>query len=175
MAKYAVLLRGVNVGGHRRVPMAQLREMLTAAGFTDVQTLLQSGNAIVASPAATAKVQEQITTLIHKELGFAVDVLIRTHAQLAAVIKANPYPDAVNEPTRLHASFLSADPPKGWLETIDAEVYLPDVFSLGKQVVYIHFAVGAGVSKIDRLFKKMPVIATARNWNTVLKLADLTA
>jgi uncharacterized protein (DUF1697 family) len=159
MAKYAVLLRGVNVGGHRRVPMAQLREMLSAAGFTDVQTLLQSGNAIVSSPAAAAKVQ----------------VLIRTHAQLAAVIKANPYRDAVNEPTRLHASFLSADPPKGWLETIDAEVYLPDVFSLGKQVVYIHFAVGAGVSKIDRLFKKMPVIATARNWNTVLKLADLTA
>src|SRR5688572_24083746 len=95
MARYIALLRGINVGGNKKVPMAQLRELMEGLGYTDVATLLQSGNAVFTSKEKNpARVATQLEAAIAREFGFEVAVVIRTRDELAAVIQANPLPGA---------------------------------------------------------------------------------
>ncbi|MEC4019459.1 DUF1697 domain-containing protein [Streptomyces sp. H27-D2] len=110
MTVQIALLRGVNVGGNNKVPMTRLRELLTGLGFTDVKTYLQSGNAVFtapdSSPDASARAVERS---IAEDLGLTVAVLVITREELAGVIEANPYPDAVAEPKHLH---VTCPPPR---------------------------------------------------------------
>ena len=164
------LLRGVNVGGHRRVPMAQLRTLLEELGFTDVATYLQSGNAVFTTDEQdTEAVARRVHAAVLERMDVDTTVLVRTAAELAEVVEGNPWPERAASPKQLHAVFLTAEP----AEVPDVSRYAPDEAELRGKVVYVWYAEGAGRSK---LVLSLPGIeATARNWTTVLALAELSA
>ncbi|MEI5521034.1 DUF1697 domain-containing protein [Streptomyces brasiliscabiei] len=181
---YAALLRGINVGGNKKVPMADLRTLLTGLGHTGVATYLQSGNAVFTvehdetSSAAETSLATGITTAIEHRFGFTVDVLVRDHAYLAAVRDDCPFPAAELEGRQLHVTYLSETPDAARFDGIDRPAFLPEEFRIGDRAVYLYAPEGLGRSKLaealakPRLFKGL--IATSRNWNTVRKLAELT-
>jgi len=177
MATYAVMLRGVNLGGQRQLAMADLRRLLESLGYTDVSTHLRSGNAIITSDDEDP---ERIAATIHEalaaELSLRSGVIVRTGKELADVIAANPFPEHESEPAKLHVAFLSAQPSKAAFDAIDPARFAPDEFRLGDRALYLWFPNGAGRSKLTMpALARMKVEVTARNWNTVLALAGKTA
>jgi uncharacterized protein (DUF1697 family) len=178
MARYVALLRGINVGGNKKVPMAQLRKLLEGLGFTDVATLLQSGNAVFTSKEKNPKkLAGQIEAALATEFGFEVAVIVRTRDELAAAIKANPLSGAEEAPSRFVVMFLSDLPDQKRLKEIDPAAYLPDEFRVAGREIYARFAQGIGDSKLATVLggSRLGVTPTARNWNTVLKLLELAS
>jgi uncharacterized protein (DUF1697 family) len=178
VTRCVALLRGINVGGNKRVAMADLRGLLESLGLTDVTTILQSGNAIFMSQGGDADdLGRAIERAIESRLTMAVKVLVRTGPELSRIVAANPLPEATGEPSRLHVAFLSADPAAGRFETLEAERFAPDVFRPGDRALYVWYREGAGRSKLtnDVIERRLGVTATSRNWNTVTKLADLAS
>lgn len=176
MARYVALLRGINVGGNKKVPMAQLRELMEGLGYTDVATLLQSGNAVFTSKEKNpARVATQLEAAIAREFGFEVAVVIRTRDELAEVIKANPLPGAQEAPSKFLVTFLSGAPDPKRFEQIDPAAYLPDEFRLVGREIYARFPNGVGNSKLATVLggTRLGVTPTARNWSTVTKLLEL--
>lgn len=176
MARYIALLRGINVGGNKKVPMAQLRELMEGLGYTDVATLLQSGNAVFTSKEKNpARVATQLEAAIAREFGFEVAVVIRTRDELAAVIQANPLPGAEEAPSRFLVTFLSGAPDPKRFEQLDPAAYLPDEFRLVGREIYARFPNGVGTSKLATVLggTRLGVTPTARNWSTVTKLLEL--
>ena len=180
MKMYAALLRGINVSGHKKVPMAELRALLTDLGHSDVRTYLQSGNAVFSSasddePALT----DQLQQAIHTRFGFEVAVLIRDHAYLRAVVDACPFPAASLEGRQLHLTYFSEPVPPSTFASIDPATYLPEEFHLGDRALYLYVPDGLGRSKLaialDRLTPSKHITTTTRNWNTVTKLLELTS
>ncbi|WMX44419.1 DUF1697 domain-containing protein [Streptomyces roseicoloratus] len=178
---YALLLRGINVGGHRKVPMAELRALLEGLGYGDVQTYLQSGNAAFAVPGAERSdetVRQTVEAAIEKRFGFTVDCLVRDHDYLAAVERDCPFPAAGLEGKQLHAFYLSGPVDEQRFAGLDREAFRPEAFALGDRVLYLYAPDGLGRSKLGEalsrpaLFKGLTV--TARNWNTVRKLVRMT-
>ena len=170
--RYAALLRGINVGGKTKIAMADLRALLEGLGYDDVVTYLQSGNTVCS---ATKKPKPaDIEQAIERELGLDVRVIIRTHKELVAVVEANPFPDAVKNPKSVHVSFLSGTPKS---TKVDADAIAPDQVAFVGKEMYIFTPNGIGRSKVGQQAsdKKLGVVATARNWNTVLKLVEMTA
>jgi uncharacterized protein (DUF1697 family) len=171
MARYVALLRGINVGRHKRMPMADLRELLSGLGYSDVKTLLQSGNAVFTSPARSAAgVERAIEKAIADRFGFDVRVLVRTKEEVGAAVAGNPLP--VPDGSRFLVSFLDRNPPASRLQQIDAAQVEPEQFAVGTKVLYIWCARGFMDSKLLPLLsdERLGVVATARNWNTVTKL-----
>jgi uncharacterized protein (DUF1697 family) len=180
MRRYAVLLRAVNLGSHGRVSMADLRRLLESLGYADVRTYLQSGNAVVSSSERDpGRLGRAVEKALSDELGIDTGVLVRTGPELAAVIAGNPFPEALAKPALLHVAFLSADPTRAAMAGLDPAAYTPDEFRLGDRAVYLRYATGSGRSKLGpalgRVLAPIGVVATARNWNTVKALADMTA
>ncbi|MCX2970414.1 MULTISPECIES: DUF1697 domain-containing protein [Streptomyces] len=173
------LLRGVNVGGHNRVTMAQQRQAAEALGCTGVRVHLQTGNIVLCAPDGHApqRVAADLRERLRADCGVDVPVLTRTPAELAAELAANPYPDAVGEPKTLHCVFLSAAPEDtGALDAIDQAAHAPDSFRLLGRVLYLHCPGGLGRSRLAPKVTapRLPgVTATARNWNTATKLLQL--
>jgi uncharacterized protein (DUF1697 family) len=182
MAKYAVLLRGVNVGGHGKLAMTDLRRVLESLGYTDVSTYLQSGNAVITSDDDDLeRVSRRIQESLLRELDMSPSVLIRTGAELTAVVTDNPFPEAAAQPKLLHVVFLSAQPHPEQVAAIDPAICPPDEFGVGDRAVYLRYAVSPGRSKLAELVLRQllrgrpEVTATARNWNTVQALLDKTS
>lgn len=176
---YAALLRGINVGGHKKVPMAELRALLTKLGYGDVRTYLQSGNVVFTAAADDeATLTEQVRDSMVEHFGFAVDVLVREHAYLQSVVDDCPFPVASLEGRQLHVTFFSAPVEASRWAFIDAAAHLPEEFRLGDRVLYLYAPDGVGRSKLAEALAKpaatKDIIATSRNWNTVTKLVDLT-
>jgi uncharacterized protein (DUF1697 family) len=172
--RYAVLLRAVNVGGANKLPMAALRDALTKAGQRDVATYIQSGNVALTSPAKKeADVAAAVAKVIAKSFGLDVGVVARTHAQLAAL--AHPFGDGA-ETKRVHVVFFSAAPTKAAVASLDPNRSPGDVFVVRGAEMYLHTPAGMGQSKLtmDWLEKRLGVTGTARNWNTVQKMVELT-
>jgi uncharacterized protein (DUF1697 family) len=181
MATYAVLLRGVNVGGHGRLPMPDLRRVLEALGYSGVSTHLQSGNAVITSDDADPeRVAARIRERLRSDLSLDTGVLIRTGAELAALVADNPFPDAVAQPKLLHVAFLSGRPDPERAAALDPGSWPPDEFRVGDRAVYLRYAVSSGRSRLAELVLREllrgrpDVIATARNWNTVEALRAMT-
>ena len=174
VARYAALLRAVNVGG-RKLPMADLRTALGEAGFEDVATYVQSGNVVLRSEAGAAAVEGRMERLIADSFGLETRVLVRTHDELEAVAAANPYPE-VTEGRRLHVVFLDGAPDAAAVDRIDPERSPGDRYAVVGRELYLHLPDGAGRTKLtlDYLERRLGVAGTARNWNTVLKLVELT-
>ncbi|WP_436757750.1 DUF1697 domain-containing protein [Streptosporangium sp. V21-05] len=175
---YAALLRGINVSGHKKVPMAELRALLTELGHGDVRTYLQSGNAVFTSAQGDEKaLAAELERAIEKRFGFGVDVLVRDHAYLKAVADGCPFPAASLEGRQLHVTYFSEPVTASHLASIDAARHLPDEFRLGDRALYLYVPDGLGRSKLAEALMKSPpngVVATTRNWNTVTKLVELT-
>ncbi|MFJ2962095.1 DUF1697 domain-containing protein [Streptomyces collinus] len=176
---YAALLRGINVGGSRKVPMADLRTLLADLGHDDVRTYLQSGQAVFSSGhGSEASLAGEIAQAIEKRFGFGVDVIVRDHAYLRSIADACPFPAADLEPKQLHVTYFSAPVTPERFTEIDQDAYLPEEFRLGDRALYLYAPNGLGRSKLAEHLSKprinKGVIATTRNWNTVVKLVEMT-
>jgi len=176
MTSYVALLRGVNVGGNKMVAMAELRAMLEALGFEDAKTLLQSGNAVFRGKAATpARLETLLETETKKRFGLACDYHVRTAAELDAAIAANPLQaEAKKDPSHLLLHFFKAplDPAK--VKAAQAAIPGPELVRCDGRHMYMFYPDGIGNSKADVVVgKTIGVRGTARNWNTVTKLAAL--
>ncbi|MFF0221978.1 DUF1697 domain-containing protein [Streptomyces sp. NPDC004629] len=179
MTTYAALLRAINVGG-RKLPMAELRGLLEGLGHAGVRTYLQSGQAVFAADHGDEEsLAAEIGRASRERFGFAVDVIVRDHAYLKAVVDACPFPAADLEGRQLHATYFSAPVDAARYADIDADAHRPEEFRLGDRVLYLYAPDGLGRSKLadalSRPRRTRDVIATSRNWNTVLKLVELTA
>ncbi|KND32677.1 DUF1697 domain-containing protein [Streptomyces acidiscabies] len=176
---YAALLRGINVGGNRKLPMADLRALLEGLGYGDVRTYLQSGQAVFSTDGDETSLAAQVGRAIEERFGFAVDVLVRDHAYLKAIVDACPFPAAELEPKQLHVTYFSAPVDADRFAGIDQVAFLPEEFRIGDRALYLYAPDGLGRSKLaeqlarSRLTKD--IVATSRNWNTVVKLIELTS
>jgi uncharacterized protein (DUF1697 family) len=177
VGRYIALLRGINVGRNKKIAMADLRELLSGLGYTDVRTHLQSGNALFTGPGTPAKLSKQIEAAIQEQLGMDVRCLIRSDKELRAVIDGNPLPDAVTDGSRFLALFLSAAPKEKLLREHDPVDLSPDEIRIGERVIYQWCPDGilAAPPLAGFVEKHLGVAATARNWNTVTRLGELLA
>jgi len=176
MPRYVALLRGINVGGKKLVPMAKLRALLEELGHTEVATLLQSGNAVFTSKARQpAPLVAPIEAALARTFGFEVAVIVRTRDELAAVIEANPLPGAEAAPSRFLVTFLSGAPDPKRLRAIDPAAHVPDEFRVVGREIYAYFPGGIRDSKLAAVLTspRLGVTPTARNWSTVKKLIAL--
>ncbi|MFI7409432.1 DUF1697 domain-containing protein [Streptomyces sp. NPDC049627] len=176
---YAALLRGINVGGSRKVPMADLRTLMTGLGHGGVRTYLQSGQAVFAADHGDEEsLAAELATAIEKQFGFAVDVIVRDHAYLKAIADNCPFPAAELEPKQLHVTYFSAPVHADRFAEIDQAAYLPEEFRLGDRALYLYAPNGLGRSKLAEILSRPRInkglIATSRNWNTVVKLVEMT-
>ncbi|MFE0426883.1 DUF1697 domain-containing protein [Streptomyces sp. NPDC058953] len=176
---YAALLRGINVGGHRKVPMAELRGIIEGLGHGGVVTYLQSGNAVFTSASDDEDaLARELESAVDEHFGFAVDILVRNAAYLRAVVDDCPFPAAELEGRQLHVTFFSQPVSAERFAGVDRRAHAPEDFRLGDRALYLYAPDGLGRSKLaDALARPTltrGLVATTRNWNTVGKLAELT-
>lgn len=158
--------------------MADLRAWVEAAGYDHVATYIQSGNVVLTGPdRPTSAVEADVKAAIRTGCGLDVAVMVRTRDELAVVVAANPYPEADDEPTKVHVAFLSGEPDLTRLEAIDPASYAPDEWTAGPGVLYLRMPEGMGRSKLAIAMgdKRSAPVATVRNWRTVTKLVELSA
>ena len=168
MSVQVALLRGVNLGG-RKVVMSELRDICAAAGFEEVRSLIASGNLILKAKLKGAKLEAKLEQVIFDGLGLKTDVFVRDGDELDAILAANPFkPFAKTNPNFLVVNFMRGSASAAELEAIKATALTGEEVKQGKACLYIKFPSGQGVSKL-----KMPKLGTARNWNTVSKLAAM--
>jgi len=175
VTRHVVLLRGVNLGPRNRIAMPRLREMLSGAGFGDVRTYVQSGNAVLSSDASPSEVARLCTRLIAARLGLEVDVVVRTRDELAAVVRRDPLGDVAANPKRYQVTFLASELEPAIVERIEsAGAGQERVCIIGREV-YAWHPDGVGRSKLATLLsgRGLGVPATARNWTTVTSLLAL--
>lgn len=175
MTRYAALLRGVNVGGRTKIAMADLRAVLADLGLSDVRTLLNSGNAVFDSDADPAELEGRVEVALADRLGLVTRCLVRTGDDVRAALAAHPFDGVADDGSRMLAVFLSADPAPSAAAEHDPVALDPDNIRVGPRVVYqwCPDGVSAAPLLVPFLEKRWRVTATARNWNTVSKLADL--
>lgn len=172
--KYAVLLRGINVGGKNKLPMKELAALFAAGGCRNVETYIQSGNVVFEAPPSIAKqVPQAIAKAIEQGFGFSVPLIMRSGTELAQVVAGNPFLRQGVAEKELHVYFL-ADPPAE--AELDAQRSAPDEFILSGQQIYLRLPNGMGRSKLTNAYfdSKLKTVCTARNWATVLQLAAMT-
>jgi uncharacterized protein (DUF1697 family) len=168
MTLYVAFLRAVNVGGTGKLPMAELRAMCESIGLTSVRTYIASGNVVFASKLSEAAVKTKLERRLETYAGKPVGVLIRTGAELAAVLDGNPFRSAA--PNRTVAIFLDGPPPADTLANMSGQD--TEEIALGRREIYVHYPDGMAHSKL-----KIPAArtGTARNMNTVATLAEWAA
>jgi uncharacterized protein (DUF1697 family) len=163
---YIALLRAVNVGGTGKLPMADLKALCTAEGFTSVRTYIASGNVVFASGLPHIQVKQALEKALHDYAGKPVGVVLRTPTEMAAVLAANPFPG--HPSNRTIAIFLDAPPPPDTLDM--AKGRADEEIVLGAREIYVRYGHGMGQSKLVIPAAKL---GTARNMNTVAKLVNL--
>ena len=170
MSAQVALLRGVNLGG-RKVVMSDLRDVCAAAGFEDVRTFIASGNLILKSKLKGEKLEKNLESVILEGIGLKTDVFVRDAGELEAILAANPFKAfAKTNSSYLIVNFMRAPATKAELEALEKTALLGEEVRQGKGCLYIKFPRGQGVSKL-----RMPKLGTARNLNTVTKLAAMAA
>lgn len=168
MTRYVALLRAVNVGGTGKLPMADLRSMCSDAGFARVETYIASGNVVFESHAAAPKVKSELEARLLAYVGKPVGVALRTAPEMVAILEANPFPDA--EPKHTYVIFLDKRPPR---DALDHAVGRRDEeMRLGDREIFVHYGSGMGRSKLGIPAART---GTARNMNTVAKLAEIAS
>ena len=156
--------------------MAALRAALVAAGCTDVETYIQSGNVVLTPPRGAAKdLQPWLTRTVSEVAGFDVPVVVRTAAEMVRAVERNPYPGASG--TQLHVVFFASPPGRDALDALDLAAFAPEECELVGRELYLHLPNGMGRAKLPAALEKAArntkaEPGTARNWNTVLKLTE---
>jgi uncharacterized protein (DUF1697 family) len=173
--RYAALLRGINVGGNKKVPMADLRAMVTALGFGDAKTLLQSGNLVFTAKAQpTPRLETQLEGATESKLGVSCSYLLRTADEWTRIIAGNPFPAmAKKDPSHLTVTFCREAPSAEALKALRLEARGAEDFTAVGRELYVWYPDGIGESRLALALSKnrLGTICTARNWNTVLKIA----
>ena len=173
---YVALLRGVNVGGNNLLPMRDLAKLFTAAGCDRVSTYIQSGNVVFSATAdVAARVPAAVGDAVERRFGFRVPIVIRTTDELRDVIRVNPFLDRGADPSALYVAFLADAPSARSIATLDPKRSPPDAFEVRGREIYLHYAKGAGKTKLTNAYfdSKLDTISTARNWRTTQKLLEL--
>jgi uncharacterized protein (DUF1697 family) len=177
MPTYVILLRAVNVGGTGKLPMADFKRVLAQLGFKNVETYIQSGNAVVDAKASAATVAKAVAAALEKMTGAPAGVVVRTHEELDRLIRDNPYAaEAAADGSKVHVGFLAGPAGKDAATALDAIIakypQRRDRYHLAVDTLYLHLPDGAAETKFSGkgLDKAIGVISTGRNWNTVLKL-----
>jgi uncharacterized protein (DUF1697 family) len=176
MARHIALLRGINVGGHKKVPMADLRAALADAGFEDVKTYVQSGNvALTAKERSPAKVGRKVEQAIEDAFGFDVAVVVRSREEIAALVEDDPLGDVATNPTYRVVVFLAEKLDPKRVADVDPAAFAPEAFALRDYEIVMWAPDGQRDSKLVKTLseKRTGIVGTARNWKTVLKLLDL--
>jgi len=166
MTSYIALLRAVNVGGTGKLPMTELAAMCERAGFSTVKTYIASGNVVFRSAKSETQVKKLLEAALADYAGKPVGAMVRTGAEMAAVLAANPFPERAGNATV--AIFLDAAPPADALEKITGQK--DEECRLGLREIYVYYGAGMGTSKLRIPAAKA---GTARNMNTVAKLAEM--
>lgn len=177
MQRFVGLIRGINVGGSKKIAMAELRTLLVGMGLGNPRTILQSGN-FVFEAQGDQELQSAIAAEIEERLAVKAEVYIRTAKQWSRLVDGNPFPQtAKGDPSHLLAIVFEALPSPAELDIIAASYQGPESFKLGSEALYATFPEGIGDSRLSVLpaWKKLMSRGTARNWNTVLKIRDMLA
>lgn len=181
MTTWIALLRGINVGGANRLPMAELREQLSGLGFEDVETYIASGNVVFGANGDPASghaetLADEIATTIETHHGFRPRVLVLSAAEFRRAMEANPFPEGEPEPKTLHLYFLAEQPPDIDASAVETAASPTERWKLGDHVLYLHAPDGIGRSKLAaRIESLLGVPATARNWRTVTRVSEIAA
>ncbi|AKF85349.1 hypothetical protein MFUL124B02_11445 [Myxococcus fulvus 124B02] len=175
MTRYALLLRGVNVGTKNSLPMAELRQMLTKLGCLDVETYVQSGNAVFTTKLGAVALTKAIEDALEQYMGRRIATTLRTLKQLRAIVDGNPFADVATNPSSLCVTFLSDTPTKAELAPLHSQAWTPELFQVAGKEIYTWYPNGQGRSALAVALGKLALrgTATTRNWNTVLKLLEL--
>ena len=175
MAKQIVLLRGINLGARNRVGMPALREALGEAGFTDVQTYVQSGNVVLASESKPDQTARKVERVIAERFGLEIPVVVRTKAELARVAKKNPLAKVAKDPKRYQVTFLEKKLDAASVRRLEAAVAGKEQLVVDGREIYAWHDAGVARSRLWAALadRRLGVTATARNWTTVEKLLEL--
>ncbi len=173
---WLALLRGINVGGKRQVPMIDLARVFAGAGFGRVETYIQSGNVVfTAGPETPVPSSEVLEVLIEENFGFPVPVVLRTKEQLKRSIFQNPYLEGDADLETLHVLFLSDLPRESFVRALDDRRSPPDTFAVIGQEVYLRLPNGVARTKLTNAYfdATLETVGTMRNWRTVTRLQAL--
>lgn len=173
---HVALLRGINVGGKHKLPMADLVRVFEEAGAADVRTYIQSGNvAFAASARAAKRIAEDVSVAIHERFGFAPPVVVRSAEEMARVLKSNPFAKKGVDAKSLHVGFMERTPTKAAIAGLDPERSPGDRFAIKGRGIYLHLPKGMARTKLTNAYfdSTLGVTSTFRNWRTVAKLAEV--
>jgi uncharacterized protein (DUF1697 family) len=177
MPIYIAMLRGINVGGHKRIKMDQLRKSFEALGFERVKTYIQSGNVVFKTgKSSTSTLSKRIEERILKDFGFSRSVISRTADEMETTIANNPFlKERGIDPEKLHVMFLSETPSPGALKKLADLTAAPDQARCFDREIYFYLPNGASKSvlmksPVDRI---LAVVTTTRNWRTVNSLHQM--
>ena len=170
-----VLLRGINLAGRRRVAMADLRKLLEGHGYEDVRTHLQSGNVVLTSSVSADRLAKKLESQLEAGLGFEIEVIVRTRAELARVVARNPLGDVAKDSSRYLVTFLRTKPAAKVVRELSAVDVAPEQVAVSGREVYSWHPGGSQGSPLAKLLAKTGVsgAGTNRNWRTVTKLLEL--
>ena len=176
MVTYVALLRGINVGGHKKIKMADLREHLESWGFNDVTSYIQSGNIAFQSSLTARECEKIISDGIRKEYGWEVPVLVRTASQIIAILENCPFPKEKKE--KSYFSLLSDAPHEDDIQEANSLTPPPnEEFVVTAECIYFFCATYYGKAKLSNNWfeKKLKVSATSRNYRTMMKLVEMAS
>jgi uncharacterized protein (DUF1697 family) len=174
MGRFVVLLRAINVG-KRKAPMAELRDACAEAGFSNVESYIQSGNLVLSSDRTAAEIESAIEAIIAERFGFSSEAIARTGAEWSSYAAGDPFPDAEARPNQLHLCLAKHPPKPDAADRLMERATLGERVALSGNALWIDFAGGVGQSKLTPtiLDKAAGSPVTARNWRTVLKLNEM--
>jgi uncharacterized protein (DUF1697 family) len=175
MARLVALLRGINLGSRNRIAMPALRSRLEAAGYESVRTHLQSGNVVLDTRRAPERAARAIEREIEEGFGLSIPVIVRTAAELADVVAANPLGDVAVDGSRHFVVFLAAPPDPEAVEPLEREDFAPERLVARGREIYLWCPDGVRDSRVMKAATRQGLApnATFRNWNTVTKLHEL--
>lgn len=176
MKTYIALLKGINVGGHKKTPMTELRELLSRVGFNNVKTYIQSGNVILDSTGSSpGKIEKAINKAILDHFGFDVSVMVRTRQDLIRIFDHCPF----SEPKKKASYFmmLHKNPDEELVRSASEKVYEGEEYKIIRDCIYYYNEKGFGQAKFNVNFfeRKLKTFATSRNYKTMVKLIELSA
>jgi uncharacterized protein (DUF1697 family) len=177
MTVYVVLLRGVNVGGVK-LPMADLRRITEGCGFSDPRTYIQSGNLLFAVAGQQVDtIAVALRAALKADLGLDIPMIIRTRAQLAAVVASNPFIKDGQDPSQQSVSFFAEAVPKDLFSDVDLEQFSPEAIRVHEHEIYFNLPLGTGHSPMLKKIGRRQGVATGtmRNWRTVTTLLEIAA
>ena len=176
--RYIALLRGINVSGHKKIKMEDLRKILSYSDFKNIETYIQSGNIIFNSSEDSKEISQQISGYIYKEYKFQVPVIVKTLTEWTAIIENNPFiKDTTIAMKSLYVTFLSDFPTSENIEILKSYKFDSEKYFIDGAIIYSVYPNGAGRTKMTNNFfeNKLKVSATSRNWNTVHKLSSIAS